>query len=88
MADYWSMRPKAPDLDPTTAPAEPTEDVQESEYDHRRQRMLNKNLEASGWEGELHRYLRDNPPGITKTLDLVEWWEVRINHSPRIISNK
>jgi hypothetical protein len=43
--------------------------------------MLLSQDQEEGWEAELHRYLKDLPPNVTKDTDVVQWWQVCIVYS-------
>ena len=78
---YYRKWPRAEWPEPAELPPTPLDRDGErmtmlsSEYDRYRQSLL-KTYEGEGWSLELKRYLNDRPPDVTKTTDIVRWWQV------------
>ena len=53
-------------------------DLIATEYNCLQLSQLLPNNDNNGWEAELHQYLKDFPQNVTKDMDIVLWWQVRI----------
>ncbi|KAF9234314.1 hypothetical protein BU15DRAFT_52767, partial [Melanogaster broomeanus] len=82
--EYWKEG-KASNADKTTnvavassASKNPAPETLESEYDHHWRLLLEQASRKSdlGWSAELHHYLNDLPDGVSKDMDVIEWWSV------------
>ncbi|KIM34891.1 hypothetical protein M413DRAFT_79948 [Hebeloma cylindrosporum] len=76
MAEYYKTRPLPIPIQ--TKALNPTEKHSNapvlSEYDKLRKTLLGADVEE-GWASELRRYLGTMQQDVTKTTDLVEWWQ-------------
>lgn len=79
MAKYWKTRPKA--QLPTTeewievpTPSTLDSNTKISDFDRLRQTLIME--DDSGWEEELHSYLKAIPSDVTKETDIIQWWSV------------
>jgi hypothetical protein len=82
MAIYYRKRPRAERPEPAAElPPTPLDGDGErmtalsSEYDRYRESLLETD-EGEGWSSELRHYLNDRPLDVTKTTDIVRWWQV------------
>ncbi|KIK91632.1 hypothetical protein PAXRUDRAFT_149084 [Paxillus rubicundulus Ve08.2h10] len=59
-----------------SASRNPAPEMLESEYDHHQRLLLEQASRKPdlGWSAELHCYLNDLPDGVSKDMNIVEWW--------------
>jgi hypothetical protein len=84
MAQYYITRPTAIPVEKATGTQDANQEAPIlSEFDKHRQTLLTADVDE-GWAAELRRYTSTMQREVTKTTDLVEWWQV-INYFLAVI---
>ena len=55
-----------------------------SNFDQHRATLVTSE-EEGGWRAELQRYLKDHPKNVTRSTDIVKWWQVSHEHISHLL---